>query len=62
MKVNKIHPMIGLVRYESWKSEWAKKDEIDELSYISNKYSPEDVLLSCKLFFLILLLMEVEFF
>ncbi|MBC3411624.1 hypothetical protein HU720_09960 [Pseudomonas sp. SWRI51] len=43
--------MIGLVRYESWKSEWAKKDEIDELSYISNNCSPEDVLLSSKLFF-----------
>ncbi|WP_238337669.1 hypothetical protein [Pseudomonas sp. SWRI51] len=51
MKVNTIHPMIGLVRYESWKSEWAKKDEIDELSYISNNCSPEDVLLSSKLFF-----------
>ncbi|WP_434673526.1 hypothetical protein [Pseudomonas sp. R1-15] len=51
MKINTIHPMIGLVRYGSWKSEWAKKDEIDEFSYISNKCNPEDVLLSCKLFF-----------
>lgn len=62
MKVNTIHPMVGLVRYESWKSEWAKKDKIDELSYISNKCSPEDVLLSCKLFFLTLFLMGMGFF
>lgn len=51
MKVNSILPMFGLVRYESWKSGWAKKDEIDEYSYISSQCNPEDVLLSSKLFF-----------
>lgn len=51
MKVNTIHPLIGLVRYESWKSGWAKKDEVDEFSYISSPCNPEDVLLSCKLLF-----------
>lgn len=51
MKVNTIHPMVGLVRYESWKSEWAKKDEIDELSYISNKCSPEGDIAIVQAFF-----------
>ncbi|WP_164487536.1 hypothetical protein [Pseudomonas sp. R3-18-08] len=46
-----INPLVGLARYESWKSEWVKKDTIDEFSYISSKCHPEDVLLSCKLFF-----------
>ena len=51
MKVKTIHSMFGLVRYESWKSGWAEKDEVDELSYISSQCNPEDVLLSSRLFF-----------
>ncbi|WP_411384038.1 hypothetical protein ACK3BK_07635 [Pseudomonas sp. L7] len=51
MKVKTIHSMFGLVRYESWKSGWAEKDEIDEFSYISSQCNPEDVLLSSRLFF-----------
>jgi len=43
--------MLGLDRYESWKSAWMNKDELNELSYISNQCNPEDVLLSSKLFF-----------
>lgn len=51
MKINTINSLVGLVRYESWKSGWVEKDKVDEFSYISNTCNPEDVLLSCKLFF-----------
>lgn len=51
MKINTINPFVGLARYESWKSEWVNKNNVDELSYLSSKCNPEDVLLSCKLFF-----------
>lgn len=51
MKINTINPLVGLARYESWKSGWVEKEKVDEFSYISNMCNPEDVLLSCKLFF-----------
>ncbi|WP_053152059.1 hypothetical protein [Pseudomonas sp. Pf153] len=51
MKINTINPLVGLARYESWKSGWMEKENVDEYSYISDVCNPEDVLLSCKLFF-----------
>ncbi|QJI32078.1 hypothetical protein HKK55_26365 [Pseudomonas sp. ADAK18] len=51
MKINTVNPLVGLARYELWKSGWAEKDKVDEFSYISNMCNPEDVLLSSKIFF-----------
>lgn len=51
MKINTIDPFLGLSRYEVWKAGWVEKDKVNELSYISSVCNPEDVLLSCKLFF-----------
>lgn len=51
MKINTIKPLVDLASYESWRSGWMEKSEIDELSYLSTQCHPEDVLLSSKLFF-----------
>lgn len=51
IKINTLNPLVGLSRYQSWKSRWAEEDNVDEFSYISSMCNPEDVLLMSKLFF-----------
>lgn len=51
MKINALNEFFGLSRYELWKSGWDNKSQVDEYSYISDQCNPEDVLLSCRIFF-----------
>ncbi|WP_273839493.1 hypothetical protein [Providencia rettgeri] len=48
-KVTLVEEPYDLIRYESWKNEWASPNDIEINDYISDCCNPEDILCSIKL-------------
>lgn len=57
-KIEIIKPLLGLRKYQEWKSQWSDQQGLSIYSYISYSCEPEDVLIASRLFFPELIFIE----